>query len=423
MSEVRTTHRWRGVVAVALVAAAAGTLLRRPSLLLVGAAGAVLAAYPRLPPTPEVALELDRTLAESSPDHGESVDVEVTVRNVGDRTLPDLRIIDGVPPMLSVSDGTPRHVTALRPGASATFSYSVTAKHGTHLFDPATVVARDVSGAREVETTVENETAIDCSTAVPSVPLRRQTQQYVGEIVTEEGGVGTEFHGSREYRRGDSPSRIDWKRFARTAELTTVEYHEERVASVVVCVDAREPCYRASDDAEPHAVSYGVAAAEQLVSSLVDSPNYVGLAALGREFCWLPPSGTSAQGPRARRLMATHRTFSTAPPTADASDGESENQVAELRKHLGTDAQVVLVTPLLDDLAAKAAMAVEASGHSVTVVSPDVTATETVGNELARFERRRRITTLRESDLETVDWKPDEPLGVTLVEATEARSR
>lgn len=422
MTATRRTHRWRGVVAVALFAGAAGSLLRRPSLLLVGALGAAYAAYPRLPSDPGVDLDLDRHLDEEAPDHGETVEVTVTVRNVGEGTLADLRLIDGVPPMLSVTDGTPRHATTLRPGGAATFSYEVEARRGTHLFDPATAIARDVAGAREVETEVEAETAIECATGVPDVPLRRQTQQYVGEITTDEGGVGTEFHGSREYRRGDSMSRIDWKRFARTSELTTVEYHEERIASVVVCVDAREPAYRARSDDEPHAVSYGVAAAEQLVTSLVDSPNYVGVAAIGREFCWLTPSGGTDQGPRAQRMMATHRTLSTVPPSGE-TNGERGKQVTELRKRLGTDTQVVLVTPLLDDGAPEAALELEASGHSVTVVSPDVTGPGTVGNDLAAVEREHRVSSLRESGIATADWDPSEPLGVTLVETTEARSR
>lgn len=422
MKDVRTTHRWRGVVAVALFAGAVGALLRRPSLLLVGAVGAAFAAYPRLPPTPSVDLDLERTVAEPTPEHGESVPVSVTVRNTGDRTLPDLRIVDGVPPMLSVSSGTPRHATALLPGASTTFTYQVEAKHGTHLFDPATVIARDVTGARELETTAETETTIECSSAVPAVPLRQQTQQSVGDIVTDEGGVGTEFYGSREYRRGDSLVRVDWKRFARTAELTTIQYHEEHVASVIVCVDARGAAYRSSTDDEPHAVSYGVAATEQLVTALVDSPNYVGIAALGREFCWLAPAGTTDQGTRARRLMATHRSFSTAPPPDEPAPNKHANQVAELRKRLDSNAQVVLITPLLDETAAEAALTLESSGHSVTIVSPDVTTTDTVGTALSRVERDHRIGSLRESGITTVDWDPADPLGVSLVETAEARS-
>lgn len=421
MSQVRTTHRWRGVVAVGLVAGASGAFLRRPSLLLVGAVAVAFAAYPRITTAPAVDLELDRRVHEGSPDHGDPVEVTVTVHNAGDGTLADLRVVDGVPPMLSVTDGTPRHATALRPGESATFSYEVTAKHGTHWFDPATAIVRDVSGATEVETDVEAETAIECATPVPEVPLRRQTTRHVGRILTDDGGSGVEFHGTREYRRGDSLARVDWRRFAKTGELTTVEYREERVASVVLCVDARGPAYRARADDEPHAVSYGLAATEQLLSALEATPNFVGVAAIGREFCWLAPGASPDHVSRARRLLATHPALSTKPPSD--GDGHADRQVTELRKRLDAETQVVLVSPLTDGDAAEAALELEAAGHSVTVVSPDVTAPGTVGTRLAAVERDHRITSLRESGVVAVDWDPAESLGTTLIETGEGMAR
>ena len=101
MSEPRTTHRWRGVISVALVAGAVGLLLKRPALLLLSTASVAFAVYPRLTRPPTVSLDLDRTIDADSPADGEPVDVTVTVRNTGDSTLFDLRLIDGGTP----SDG------------------------------------------------------------------------------------------------------------------------------------------------------------------------------------------------------------------------------------------------------------------------------------------------------------------------------
>jgi len=376
----------------------------------------VFAVYPRITPTPSVDLDMERRLDDTAPDHDEPVEVTVEVTNTGNRTLPDLRLVDGVPPMLEVSDGTPYHAVALRPGSSTTFSYEVTAKRGSHHFEPATVMARDASGATEVETTVAAETTIECTTDVPEVSLRQQTRRVAGQLVTDEGGSGIEFHGIREYRYGDPVNRVDWRRFARSGELTTVEYREERAAAVVLCLDAREPAYRAESSDEPHAVSYGRAAVERLLDALRETPNRVGIAALGRELCWLTPGTGTEHGSRAEQLLSTHPTLSTHPPNSgDANDGDG--QLTELRTRLQTDTQVVFVSPLTDEFAANAVLELEAAGHEVTVVSPDVTADETAGSRLVGVERDNRLATLRESGIPAVDWSPTEPLGAELVDA------
>ncbi|MFB6171110.1 MAG: DUF58 domain-containing protein [Haloarculaceae archaeon] len=422
MATVRQTRRWRGVVAVALFAGAAGLLFKRPTVLLLSVVGITYAAYPRLLSAPTPSLDLERALDPEDPAADEDVTVEVTVHNDGDAVLPDVRIVDGVPPMLSVSDGTPRHAATLRPGESTSFSYAVTAKQGTHQFEPATAIARDVSGGTEVETEVDEGTAIECVTDVPEVPLRRQTRAYPGRIAGQ-GGSGVEFYRTREYQRGDAMNRVDWKRFARTGELATTEFREERAASVVLCLDARATGYRAADEDEPHGVAYGLAAAEQLLTALAETPNTVGIAGVGERLVWLPPGKGTGHVTRLRRQLVTDSTFSPYPPAEPATDDAWDDQLSDLRDNLGIDTQVVYLSPLLDEFALSAAMTVEAAGNAITVVSPDVTAGETAGGKLAVVERRNRLHALRESGVRIVDWDPDEPLGTALAHAQERWSR
>lgn len=444
MTPTRTTNRWRGVVAVSLFAGAVGVFGKRPYVLLCAVVGVVYAVYPRVSPAPTVDLEIERTVDVATPAHGEPAEVTVTVRNVGDGVLPDLRIVDGVPPMLPVTDGSARHAAVLRPGASTTFSYEVTARYGTHRFEAATAIARDVSGMHEVETTVSTDTEIDCHAAVPEVPLRAQTRHRSGRIDTDDGGSGIEFQQTREYRTGDPMNRVDWNRYARMGDLTTVEFREERAASVVLCLDARAAAYRAPGDERPHAVSYDVAAAQEMLSALLDSRDSVGLAAFGRELVWLSPGVGADHGTRARRLLATHPTLSMRPPEpADASErrriadggertasehgsdgGDSglANQTTELRKRLGADTQVILLSPLPDDDIVEAALSLEARGNAVTVVSPDVTTADTVGGRLARVERENRVHSLHQSGVPVIDWDPERPLGTVLLRAAEGWS-
>ncbi|WP_254538899.1 DUF58 domain-containing protein [Halomarina litorea] len=419
-SEVRRTGRWRGIVAVALLAGSMGVLAARPLVLLMGIVGATFAAYPRLTGTPNPTVRIERELSDDTPGRGDEVEVTVRVTNTGRWPLSDVRVVDGVPPILAVRDGSPRHGTFLWPGRSSEFSYTVGAEYGRHQFVPATVIVRDVSGGRELSAAVDSaeKTVLTCTDAVPEVPLRKRTQYHFGRLVTDDGGSGIEFHRTREYQQGDPMSRVDWKRFARTGQLTTIEFREERAASVVLLIDARPSAYRASAEGEPHGLAYNLAGAEQLLTALGDTRDYVGLAAIGREFCWLS-SGTGVEHElTARELLAAHPTLSTIPPEDDEV-ADAEQQATELRKRLANDTQVILLSPLADEFVTSLALSLEATSHPVTVVSPDVTSDATPGARLARVERDNRIHSLREAEIPVVNWTPDQPLGTSIVHAQE----
>jgi len=414
VNAVRPTNRWRGVSAVALLAGALGVVFSRPLVLLSGVVGVAFAAYARTASASEVTLDVTRTVSDDEPLPNDEVTVRLTVENAGETVLPDLRIVDGVPDALPVTDGPARLGTALRPGATASLSYTVTAERGDHAFDPVTVIARDFSGATEVETEIECETTLRCVPKLGTtvdVPLRDQTTRYTGRVTTDTGGSGVEFHATREYRPGDPLSRVDWNRLARTGELTTVEFREERAASVVVAVDTREKAYLAREDDERNAVQYGVDAAGKIVTKLLDAGDRVGLASLGSENCWLAPGAGHDHQARARDLLATHPAF--APVPSDETFYPS-TRLRELRKRLPASSQVVFVTPLCDEYGAKVARRLDAEGHLVTVVSPDPTATATPGQRFARTRRTHRISDLRSAGIRVVDWDTDESFGVAL---------
>ncbi|WP_324664204.1 DUF58 domain-containing protein [Haloarcula sediminis] len=418
---LRTTGRWRGLVAVALFFVAVGVLTERPATLLVGVVGAGLATYPKLSRPPTVELDLDRRLGEARPARGEPVTVTTSVTNTGGRTLADCRIVDGVPATLSVAEGSPRHAAVLRPGETTEFSYAVESGAGRHQFDPATVIARDVTGTHEVETTVADSTEIQVEDAVPELPVRPAPDGHAGRLVTDEGGSGIEFHSVREYRPGDPMSRIDSKRWARTGELTTVEFREERPTSVCLLVDARTAAYRAAAEDRPNAVAHCLAGVEQLISALSDTRDAVGLAAFGRELCFRAPGVGTDHETALWRLLAAHPAFDATPPgtvrTQGVTDGDDDldRQATLLRKQLGTDTQVVVLSPLADERIVETVRTLAAAGHTTTVISPDVTAEGSLGQRLARRERTLRLRALRGADIPVIDWDPTTPLGTVLL--------
>ncbi|WP_299334189.1 DUF58 domain-containing protein [Haloplanus sp.] len=432
---VRPTGRWRGVVGVVFLAVAVGILAKRPAVLLMAAVGVVFAVYPLVTTVPDPTLSVDRRIDPESPADGDAVAVRTTIRNEGDVPLFDLRIVDGPPPTLSVAGGSPRGGATIGPGESVTLTYDLRARPGRHRFGPTTLLCRDASGAVEVERRIDAPDRIDCSATLPTVPLRGRSGHRTGPLVTDDGGSGLEFHSVTEYERGDPANRIDWRRFARTGELNSVTFRTERLADVVVCIDARPDAYRARSDDDPHAVAHAVDAAGRIGDALLDANHRAGLAAFGRESFLLAPGSGDDHAHRFHRRLATAPALTPSPPesvgatraVADESTPRSDpaapldHQLSAIRERLGSTCQVVLLTPLCDGDALDVARRFESDNAHVTVVSPDVTSADTPGGRLARLERDSRLAALRNANIPAADCDPATPLGSALEHVERSR--
>ena len=412
MTNVIETERWAGIAALALVPVGLGVFTEHPPFVLAGIVGVGYAAYARGDTVPTPELRIERTLDPPTPEPGADVTVTVEIHNEGG-FLPDLRVIDGVPAALAVDD-TARFGTALRSGGSARFQYTLTAVRGEHEWGPVTAVVRNASGSREARVDVDTQTTLQCHPeldATSTLPLRGLTAPFSGRVPTDVGGSGLEFYATREYRHGDPVRRLDWARLARTGELSTLEFREERAATVVLLIDSRRKAYRSPDPEARNAVERSVEAATQAFSALLDSGDRVGVAALGPGECWLPPNTGSDHRAAARELFTAHPSLAATPledrflPTA---------WLLRFRRRLPADAQIVFFSPVVDDFAVQTARRLDAYGHLVTVVSPDPTTDETAGTQLARVERTNRLSALRSSGLRVVDWGEEAPLETAL---------
>lgn len=412
------TRRWSGMTAFAFLALAIGILASQPALLLASAVGVGIAGYAQVATPPPLAnLETTRTVNDENPEPGEEIQITVTVENTGETFLPDLTLIERIPPTIQVVDGSARLGTALRPGGTASFSYTAIAERGEHEW-PLQAIGRDVSGALEREALIEPEAVITCVprlNTTANMPVRMQTSVYSGEVETEIGGEGLEFFSVRDYQPGDPKRRIDWKTYARTGELSTIDFRKEHAARVVLLFDGRESSYVSPGPGKKHAVDKSVDAAFDVFASLYDQGHLIGISAFNGIPCWLGPDTGKLHLQRVRMLFSEHKAISPLPPAISEEEaGRYVDPMIHIRRQLPENTQIFLFSPLTDEYTYETARQLDGSGHLVTVFSPDPTAGQTVGQRLARLERAVLIKRLRDHGIRVVAFGDDQPIELEL---------
>lgn len=430
------THRWDSLLLAVLWLAALGVFFRSKLLLSLTAVPITFVAYGAIAREPPTSVTFERTLEPESPLPGQDVTVTLSVTNTGGQTVSDLRVIDGLPSELGVATGSARTGFLVRPGATESLEYAVTARRGEHEFRPVQLVAYTASGSVAYRESRAVETTLECRRPVDELPIGDRTSLLAGRLATDTGGSGVEFHSLRDYRTSDARSRIDWRRFAKSGDLSTVVYRQHRSASVHLLLDTRPAAFRSAHPRDPTAVEYAAYAAELCFHALLADNHRVGIGLYPTAPTELAIGAGSQHEIDARRILTAHDRLE--PPAAasesqpggvamtatgidpdlpsldgpvPAADGES---VRELRGALPADAQILGFAPLLDEGFEGVLNALEAHGHPVRLISPDVTCTDTPGEGLAAHHRQFRIRRLRERSVPVIDWQPDEPLSSAL---------
>ncbi len=416
-SGLARTGRWQGLVGVGLVALGVAAISRTAGTALAAALVLGMAGYVRLVDPPDPTLAVERTFDPPDPHPGDVVTVTVSVENAGSTLMTDLVVTDGVPDGLAVVAGSPRHATALRPGKRCSFAYDVRAVVGEHDFDAMFVQTRDPAGERERAERIDTPTTtIECEprSVQESVPLHPQATGSTGRVPTAVGGSGTEFHSVRRYRPGDPLRRVDWHRLARTGDLATRQFREEHAATVVVLIDARDSAEVAPTDTALSALDRAVAGGGQVVETLLDDGDRVGIASVGPDWTWIAPAGGREHRTALRAALANDPAFSRPDP-----DGRFtvDRYLRRLRTRLPADSQLLCLSPLVDEEIVHLLRRLHAHGHALTVISPDPTTVETVGGTVARLERDQIVASVRAAGIRVIPWRPDESLRVAVARA------
>jgi uncharacterized repeat protein (TIGR01451 family) len=482
--------RWHGALVAALFASSLGLYVGNHVFFLLATVPLAYVIYGLLTGLGPPSLSVSRAVSREHTDPGTPLTVRLTVQNTGDRPIPDLRVLDTVPDDVTVVDGSPTACVALRPDEAVTLEYDVLPTRGTHEFGSVLLRGRSLAGTvvGTTELDPDGTEQVVCDTLLEQFPLQDQTTPYAGMHPTDDGGRGVEFHEVREYRRGDPMSQIDWNRLARTGDLATVNFREERAASVVFVIDERNTVALRSPQGGPSATDLSIYAAAQGFVTLTGTGHEVGLTTLSPIGAgdWVPPGRGDATEAAAADLFqrlqgdAGDQPVPGAPPSRDAdttarTDGDDGPSVAtdgagddgtgndgtgtagadrsgdaagvgfgaagdgadsgsrewdtdtvdgralglRLAERLPSHTQVVLCTPLVDDVPIEVAETLLANRHAVTVLSPDVTrpaggGDPTPGQAVMDLSRRTRLHELTALGIPTTDWRTDQALQVAM---------
>ncbi|MFW5974458.1 MAG: DUF58 domain-containing protein, partial [Natrialbaceae archaeon] len=300
-TETTYTPRFAGFVVLIGVLVAVGLATFTPVALAAAALLVVflMAGVVQTPTPPAGRLVTAYDVEPAHPRPADTVTVEVTVTNDSERTFADLRLVDTVPTDLEVVDGTPRRAATLRPGDSVTMRYDVVARRGEYTFGPVRARARTLVGSMWVQQTLETKSpgTMRCAVRADDIPLEEQATHYIGDLLSDVGGDGIEFYSTREYHRGDPPSRINWRELAKHRELSTITYRERQAADITIITYARPPGRVSAGPGEPSGATLATYATYQILSTLTERGHYVGVAVPG-----LRPDSDDASSFPCRRI-------------------------------------------------------------------------------------------------------------------------
>jgi uncharacterized protein (DUF58 family) len=282
---------------------------------------------------PPVELCAQRILSERRVLSEEPVRVQVNLENKSTRSgLELIEVLDNVPPILTVAEHAPRSIGALPREGRLSFSYAVRGMRGLAQWKTLSVTVTDTLGLfiQRLELRCEGELLIvPTFERLDEILIRsRRTRIFSGQVKARLGGTGIEFFGVREYYPGDERRYVNWKATARKDRLIVNEFEQERVADVIILLDARErsDVIRPTPPAPPHPFplrlrrgsgrgqeeagsqslfEHSVRAALALAHYFTAQGNRVGLLIYGKYVDWTWPGFGRWQRERLLRAIAS----------------------------------------------------------------------------------------------------------------------
>ncbi len=402
---------------LAVLLAGVGIAAGQPLLVVGATLGLLFVAAGALASPPRGTVRITRRVSATSGDPGDSVTVTTAVENVGAEPIVELCVVDDPP--LPVRSGSPEGCLSLGPEERESLTYELALRRGEFAFGSVSLRASDLTGLvtdrREVGP-ADGQT-LRCEPAVEQIPLHDTADDYAGTVPADEGGSGIEFYSVREYETGDPVSSIDWRQYAHTRDLATVEFRAERSTRTVCVVDCRDTERAVPTETRLPARDISVAAAGRTVDALLDTGHPTGVVTVEDVSLRQVRPGTGAETRAAVGSLLEAGRNGHEPETRHVRSvtGQPTNT---LPGALPGTAQVLLFSSMVDEMPMNLVARLRSHGFAVTVVSPDVTAgVAETAVRLSGLQRDRQLQQVRASGAHVVDWDVGRPLAGVLNEA------
>ena len=218
---------------------------------------------------------------------GESVSVRLEVSNGGWLPVLWMRLHDMVPATL----GTPglfRQVVSLAPRERLNLGYTLSAnRRGYYQLGPLVAHSGDLLGSVTCKTDPLHKDGGGFVIVYPRIVLLRNlgfpSQSPFGTLPSREQIFEdpTRIRGVRDYQRGDSLRRIDWKTSARVGALQVKRYEPAIALETAIFLNLNSGDYPISHQVT--ATELGITIAASLAAHLVEKRQAVGLITNGRD--------------------------------------------------------------------------------------------------------------------------------------------
>jgi uncharacterized protein (DUF58 family) len=390
----------------------AALLLRRPEPLLF-AAPFLLVLTIGLTTAQQPLLTVNLTLTRSRLLEGEETTLEIALaaRNAIER----VEVLPRLPTGVEATE--PARVLALRlaAGEIRTISYAIHARRwGGYLLDGLLLRVHDRWGLLVYETDVAARLPLRIypqPERLRSAPQPRQTQALAGNQVARQSGEGIEFAEVRQFVPGDRIRRVNWRVTARRGQLTVNQQHPEHNADVVLFLDT----FIERVQQQTGMLDLAVRATTGLAEYYLSARDRVGLISFGGALRWLTPAQGQVQRYRiVEALLDTQIVLSYA-----------WQEISVLPRHtLPAKAQVIALTPLLDERAATALLNLHARGFDLAIIEvsplPYVRAEKSSEGQLAYrlwlLQREAQRSRFQRLGIAVAAWQPGQPLEVVIEE-------
>lgn len=315
-------------------------------------------------------LPLEGRRADTRPRFAEGETIQMEVALVARRRVNTFILEDRVPPLL----GRPSRVAvaSVEPGQEVSQHYSLTAsRRGVYEIGPLVARWGDPFGLTQRETVLAEPTEVLVHPTVEPVRDRPLTRLWEDPPIrpprTKPWPSGMEFYGMREYQPGDDLRMVVWRAFARTGRLLVRESEQGITDKITIILDQDHRNHSSGVVSESFEV--GARAAASLGVRHLREGYQVTLEGNARRLA-SPLRGRSVQ---VSYLDALARAERERAPVTDA--------ITRLVGDPRRDAHIVVITPLLDAVAAARLKLLLERGASVLVAALiwDEEDTETLG--------------------------------------------